>query len=158
MLLAGTVIDIPLLTAPSGSTLYHVLFDNGTLASIPFAKMESLIPAPPLPSSTPMDSSSNGSSSLLHPFLSINSQLHMNTMVPIKKVFLPKSPVVCINSVSRLMSRRSPRTGALTFQTFLSTGQICALRAFSSLAMLHTLSLQFFSLHSISLNVCLVYI
>jgi hypothetical protein len=75
MLLAGTVMDIPLLTAPLGSTLYHVLFDNGTFASIPFAEMESLIPAPPLPSSTPMDSSSNGSSSFLPPFLSVNSRI-----------------------------------------------------------------------------------
>ncbi len=75
MLLAGTVMDISLLMAPLGSTLYHILFDNGTLASIPFAEMESLIPAPPLPSSTPTDSSSNVSSALLLPFLSVNSQI-----------------------------------------------------------------------------------
>jgi hypothetical protein len=73
MLLAGTIMDIPLSTAPSSSTLYHVLFNNGTLASIPFVKMESLIPAPPLPSSTPTDSSSDGSPSLLPPFLSVNN-------------------------------------------------------------------------------------
>jgi hypothetical protein len=73
MLLASTVMDIPLLTAPSGSTLYQVLFDNGTLASIQLAEMASLITAPPLPASSPTDSSSNGSSSLFPPFLLINS-------------------------------------------------------------------------------------
>jgi hypothetical protein len=73
MLLVGMVMDIPLLTAPLGSALYHILFNNGTSASILFAKMESLIPAPPLPPSSPTDSSSDSSSSLLPPFLSINS-------------------------------------------------------------------------------------
>jgi hypothetical protein len=61
MLLAGTVMDIPLLTAPSGSTSYQVLFNNGTLASIQLAEMASLIPAPPLPASSPTDSSSDAS-------------------------------------------------------------------------------------------------
>jgi hypothetical protein len=74
-LLAGTVIDIPLSTAPSGSTLYQLLFDNGTSASIQLAEMASLIPPPPLPASSPTDPSSDGSSSLLPPSLSINSRI-----------------------------------------------------------------------------------
>ncbi len=73
MLLAGTVMDIPLLMAPLGSTLYHALFVNGTSASILFAEMESLIPAPPLPSSTPTDFSSDDSS-FLSPSLSLRKQ------------------------------------------------------------------------------------
>jgi hypothetical protein len=92
MLLAGTVMDIPLSTAPLGSTLYHVLCDNGTSASIPFAEMESLIPAPPLPSSTPTDSSSDGSSSLLPPFLSVNSQITYEHDNAYHKGFLTRKP------------------------------------------------------------------
>ncbi len=92
MLLTGTVMDIPLLTAPSGSALYHVLFDNGTLASIPFAEMESLIPAPPLLSSTPMDSLSDGSSSLLPPFLSVNSRITYEHEGAYHKGFLTRKP------------------------------------------------------------------
>ena len=65
--------DIPLLTAPLGSTFYQVLFDNGTSASIPLADMPSLILAPPLPLLAPTDSLSDNSSSLLWTFLSINS-------------------------------------------------------------------------------------
>jgi hypothetical protein len=34
MLLAGTVMDIPLHSNPNGSAMYQVLFDNGTSASI----------------------------------------------------------------------------------------------------------------------------
>ncbi len=75
MLLVGTVMDIPLSTAPSVSTLYQNIFNNCTLASIQLAEMASLIPAPPLPVSSPTDSSTNSSSSLLPPFLSINSQI-----------------------------------------------------------------------------------
>jgi hypothetical protein len=73
MLLAGTVMDISLSTAPSGSTLYQVLIYNGTSAFIQLAEMASLIPAPPLPASSPTDPLSDGSSSLLPTFLSINS-------------------------------------------------------------------------------------
>jgi hypothetical protein len=54
MLLAGTVMDIPLSTTPSGSTSYQVLFNNGTLASIQLAEMVTLIPAPPLIRSSTM--------------------------------------------------------------------------------------------------------
>jgi hypothetical protein len=48
MLLAGTVMDIPLSTTPSDSPSYQILFDNGTSASISLTDMPSLIPAPPV--------------------------------------------------------------------------------------------------------------
>ncbi len=92
MLLVGMVMDIPLSTAPLGSTLYHILFNNGTSASIPFAEMESLIPAPPLPSSTPTDSPSDGSSSLLPPFLSVNSRITYEHDGAYHKGFLTRKP------------------------------------------------------------------
>jgi hypothetical protein len=75
MLLVGTVMDIPLSTAPSGSILYQVRFDHRKLASIQLAEMASLIPAPPLPALSPMDSLAYSSSSLLPPILSINSRI-----------------------------------------------------------------------------------
>jgi hypothetical protein len=92
MLFAGTVMDIPMLMAPSGSALYHVLFNNGTLASILFAEMESLIPAPPLPSSSPTDSLADSSSSLLPPFLSVNSRITYEHNGTYHKGFLTQKP------------------------------------------------------------------
>jgi hypothetical protein len=47
MLLAGTVMNIPLHSDPDGLAMYLILFDNGTSASIPLADMASLIPHPP---------------------------------------------------------------------------------------------------------------
>ena len=35
-LLAGTVMDFPLSSDPTGSLAYHILFDNGSAATIPF--------------------------------------------------------------------------------------------------------------------------
>jgi hypothetical protein len=61
MLLAGTVIEIPLSTTPSDSPYYQILFDNGTSASISLTDMPSLIPAPPVPMSAPVDSLSDES-------------------------------------------------------------------------------------------------
>ncbi len=69
MLLASTVMDIPM------SSSYQILFDNGTSASIPLSDMASSIPAAPLPVSDPTDSSPDGSSTLLPPFLSVNSRI-----------------------------------------------------------------------------------
>ncbi len=46
-LLAGTVMDIPLSSGPTGSPAYHILFDNGLVAMIPLTDMLSLI-LPPL--------------------------------------------------------------------------------------------------------------
>jgi hypothetical protein len=92
MLLVGKVMDIPLSTAPSGSTLYQVLLNNGASASIQLAEMVSLIPAPPLPASSPTNSSSNGSSSLLTPFLSINSWITYKHKGAYHNSFLTQKP------------------------------------------------------------------
>ena len=75
MLLAGTVMDIPLSLDSSGSPSYQILFDNGTAASIPLSEMASCIPAAPLPALVPTDSSPDGSSTLLPPFLLVNSRI-----------------------------------------------------------------------------------
>jgi hypothetical protein len=92
ILLAGTVMDIPLLTAPSGSPCYQLLFDNGTSASIPLTDMLLLIPAPPLLMSAPTDSSSDISLSLLLPFLSINSRITYEHEGTYHKGFLACKP------------------------------------------------------------------
>ncbi len=75
MLLAGMVMSIPLSMAPSDSPSYQILFNNGTSASISLTGMPSLILNPPVPMSAAVDSSSEDSSSLLPPFLSVNSQI-----------------------------------------------------------------------------------
>jgi hypothetical protein len=49
MLLAGTVMDIPLHSNPDGSAMYLILFNNGNSASFPLVDMASLIPSPPIP-------------------------------------------------------------------------------------------------------------
>jgi hypothetical protein len=46
LLLAGTVMNIPLSLDTSGSQLYQILFGNGMAASIPLAEMLLLIPPP----------------------------------------------------------------------------------------------------------------
>ncbi len=72
MLLAGTVMDIPvpddlsLDTAPS----YTILFDNGTSTSIPLSEMADIIPKPPVDVAP-----SNSQDSLLPPFLCLNSKI-----------------------------------------------------------------------------------
>jgi hypothetical protein len=75
MLLAGTVMDIPLHSSPDGSTMYQVLFDNGTSASIPLGDMASLISSPPVLGDAPSTSSSDNDSSLLPPFLQVGSRI-----------------------------------------------------------------------------------
>jgi hypothetical protein len=79
MLLAGTVMDIPILIDDSASTCpppdrpYSILFDNGTTALIPLSEMAGLIPPPPVTSS--LEISSNSTESLLPPFLCLNSRI-----------------------------------------------------------------------------------
>ncbi len=92
MLLAGTVIDIPLSTTPSDSPSHQILFDNGTSASISLTDMPSLIPAPPVPMSAPVDSLSDESSSLLPPFLSVNSRITYEHEGAYHKGFLTCKP------------------------------------------------------------------
>ena len=74
LLLAGTVMDIPLLADAMRTPSYLVLFDNGTSASIPLSEMPLMIPAPPVPMSD-TTASPPEHSPLLPPFLSINSRV-----------------------------------------------------------------------------------
>jgi hypothetical protein len=57
-----------------GSPFYLILFDNGTSASIPLPNMPSMIPALPVPMPNTA-ASPPAHSSLLPPFLSINSRI-----------------------------------------------------------------------------------
>jgi hypothetical protein len=59
----------------------------------------------------------------------------MNMRAPTIKAFSHANLVGCTVSVSRLMSRRSLRTGASIFQIYLSTGQIFVPKVFWFLAM-----------------------
>ncbi len=73
MLLAGTVMDIPFPLDSSGEASipnYTVLFDNGSLASIPLDQMAGLIPPPPI-----LLDDSDAFASLLPPFLRLNSKI-----------------------------------------------------------------------------------
>ena len=73
MLLACTVMDIPFPLAPLGDSSvqnYTVLFDNGTLASIPLETMATLI----LPLPVGLENS-DAATSLLPPFLRLNSKI-----------------------------------------------------------------------------------
>ncbi len=75
MLLAGTVMDIPLHSNPTGSATYLILFDNGTSASIPLADMAFLILSPPVSGVGLHKTSSNNDSSLLPPFLQVGNRI-----------------------------------------------------------------------------------
>jgi len=75
MLLALTVMDIPLHSDPTGSAMYLILFDNETSAHVPLADMASLIPSPPISGIGPNNSSSDDDSSLLPPFLWVGSRI-----------------------------------------------------------------------------------
>ncbi len=91
-LLGSTVMDIPLSTTPSDSPTYQILFENGTSASISLTDMPSLILAPPGPMSAPVDSSSDDSSSLLLPFLSVNSRITYEHEGAYNKGLLTRQP------------------------------------------------------------------
>jgi hypothetical protein len=130
MLLAGTVMDIPLSTAPSDSSSYQILFNNGTSASISLIDMPSLIPAPPVPTSAPVDSSSEDSSSLLLPFLSVNSRITYEHEGAYHKGFLTRKPCGVYHFSFKTHVKKNMRTGASIFQIYLSTGRIFVPKAF----------------------------
>ena len=67
MLIAGTVMDIPLHSNPNGPAMYQVLFNNGTLAFIPLADMASLIPSSPVLGDVTSTSSTDNDLSFPHP-------------------------------------------------------------------------------------------
>ncbi len=75
MLLAGTVMDIPLSSNPSGLPVYQILFDNGMTASIPLAEMASIILPPPISDTPSPEPSLDEASSLLPPFLVVGSRI-----------------------------------------------------------------------------------
>jgi hypothetical protein len=75
MLLAGTVMDIPLHSDPDGSAMYLILFNNGTSASFPLADMASMIPSPPISGDGLSIPSSDNDSLLLSPFLQVGSRI-----------------------------------------------------------------------------------
>ena len=91
LLVAGTMMDIPLSTDVSGSPSYLILFDNGSSASIQLPKMQSMIPAPPVPMIDPA-ASSPAHSSLLPPFLSVNSRITYEHEGAYHKGFLSRKP------------------------------------------------------------------
>jgi hypothetical protein len=137
MLLVGTVMDIPLHSNPTGLAMYLILFDNGTSASIPLADMASLIPSPPISGVGLHKTSSDDNSSLLPPFLQVrNCITYKHDGGNITRASLHAIPVALIFSASKLMSRRSLRTGVLTFPISLLPGLICLQRAFCFQAML----------------------
>jgi hypothetical protein len=92
ILLASMVMDIPLSTTPSDSPSCQILFINGTSAFISLTDMPSLIPAPPVLMSAPVDSSSDNSSSLLPLFLSVNSRITYEHEGTYHKGFLTHKP------------------------------------------------------------------
>jgi hypothetical protein len=73
MLLAGTVMDIPLSATPSGAPVYQILFDNGMAASIPLVEMASIIPPPLISDTLSPDFPLDAAHSLLPPFLMVGS-------------------------------------------------------------------------------------
>ena len=91
MLLAGTIMDIPISEASptadssTASPLYTILFDKGTSASIPLRDMASIIPKPPVDIV-----SSDSQDSLLPPFLRLNSKITYEHDGQFHKGFLGK--------------------------------------------------------------------
>ena len=121
--------DIPLCTALSESPSYQILFNNGMSASIPLPEMQSMIPAPPVPMTNPAESLP-AHSSLLLPFLSVNSRITYKHEGTYHKGFSLANLVGHTASVLRPMSRRNPRIGVSIFPTYLSIGWIFVLTVF----------------------------
>ncbi len=92
MLLAGTVMDIPISNDSSGtgssnpSPSYTILFDNSTSASIPLHNMASIIPKPPVDIDC-----SDSQDSLLPPFFHLNSKFTYEYEGQYHKGFLVKT-------------------------------------------------------------------
>jgi hypothetical protein len=91
MLLAGTVMDIPLHSNPDGLAMYLILFDNGTSASFSLADMASLIPSPPIPGDGLSTPSSDNNFVLLPPFLQIGSRITYEHKGTYHKGFLARN-------------------------------------------------------------------
>jgi hypothetical protein len=90
LLLAGTIMDLPLSVDTLGSPLYQIQFDNGTAASIPSAEMSSLIPPPLIfDHASPPKSSGPG---ILPPFLAVGSRIAYKHEGTYHKGYLTKTP------------------------------------------------------------------
>ena len=131
MLLAGTVMDIPISDASpttdssTSSPSYTILFDNGTSASIPLQDMASIIPKPPVD----IDSS-DSQDSLLPPFLWLNSKITYEHDGIYHKGFLGKRDGVYRFIFKCLMPTNTKKNGGSIFVTSLPLGSIYALKDF----------------------------
>jgi hypothetical protein len=135
MLLAGTVMDIPLHSDPDGLGMYLILFDNKTSASIPLVDMASLISRPPISEEGLSIPSSDNDFLLLPISFRLAVVSPMNKKGHTTKASLHATNVALIASASKLASTKSLRTGVSTYPTFLSPGLISAQRVCSFPAM-----------------------
>jgi hypothetical protein len=62
-------------SAVTAVLVYQILFDNGMSASIPLAKIASIVPPPPISDTPSPEPSLNAASSLLPPFLMVGSRI-----------------------------------------------------------------------------------
>jgi len=134
LLLAGTVMDIPLSTDVLGFPSYLILFDNGTSASIPLTEMPSMIPAPPVPISDMAESRSEHSH-LLPPFLSINSRITYEHDGTYHKGFLFRK--ACLGEYRALREKGAPKAiPTMCVLTIKKDEQLLPLRAKSRIVFL----------------------
>ncbi len=128
LLLAGTVISIPLSLDNSGSPLYLILFDNGTAALIHLAERWSLIPPPPVfDRASPWQSLGPG---LLPPFLAVGSCIMYEHEGTYHKGYLTTTLAGTYCFSFKAHVKKKSKDWELTFQTYPSTGWTFALRAF----------------------------
>ncbi len=120
MLLAGTVMDIPLHSNPDGSVMYLILFNNGTSASFPLADMASLIPSPPISGDSLSIPSSDNNSLLLPPFLQIGSRITYEHEGTYHKGFLAHSNCGTYHFSFKTYIKKKSEDWGLTYPTFLS--------------------------------------
>jgi hypothetical protein len=104
VLLSGSVMDIPFsvnvsdaLSTNAHNCPYMILFNNGTMVSIPLSEMASLIPPPPVSPSIP-----SGADALLPTFFSWIHESHLNMRANITRGSLA-NVMVSTNSCSNLM-------------------------------------------------------
>ena len=116
ILWSGTVMDIPM--DPTTSPQYVILFDDGTIKSVPASKMASLIPKPAKPTSN--------SYHLLPPFLQLNSKITYGHEGQFHKGYLTKTPdgLYCFSYKSHV-NKNFP-TGVFSCQTSPPPGMSCA--------------------------------
>jgi hypothetical protein len=137
MLLAGTVMDIPLSSNPLGLPVYQILFDNGTVALIPLAEMASIIPPPPISDTSSPEPSLDEASSLLPPFLTVGSRITYKHDGTYHKRYLRKKSCGTYRFSFKTHVKKKHKDWGSISLIYPSTGWPCALKAFSSQAMSH---------------------